>query len=88
MKLLKKIKLNYEAYKIFCQVRRILKEEQQFEYEEFGKCPANSYLYDLLLVQTHALMMVRPTTNKNGYYVPYKGWIRKNHIMPNKRMES
>lgn len=71
MKLLKRIKLNYEAYKVFCRVRRILKEEQDFEFEE-------GYLYDLLLVQECALKMVRPKTDANKYYFLYKGWIRRN----------
>ena len=81
MKLLKRIKLNYEAYKIFCRVRRILKEEQDFEYEEYGKCIENGYLYDLLRVQEIALRMVRPMPD-NRYYYLYKDWIRKNHMMP------
>ena len=75
MKLLERIKLNYEAYKIFCQVRRILKEEQEFEYEKFGKCIENGYLYDLLIVQTHALMMVLPQPTKYDYL--FKDWIHK-----------
>jgi hypothetical protein len=75
MKLLKRIKLNYEAYKIFCRVRRILKEEQDFEYKD-------GYLYDLLIVQETALRMVRPKTDKNRYYYLYKDWIRKNHMIP------
>jgi hypothetical protein len=78
MKFLEKIKLNYEAYKIFCQVRRILKEEQEFEYEKFGKCIENGYLYDLLIVQETALKMVRPKIDKDKYCFLYKGWIRKN----------
>lgn len=75
MKLLKRIKLNYEAYKTFCRVRKILKEEQDFEYED-------GYLYDLLLVQETALKMVRPKTHANKYYYLYKDWIRKNHMIP------
>ena len=68
MKLLKRIKLNYKAYKIFCQVRRIIKEEQMFEYEDV-------YLYDLLLVQEIALKMVSSQPDKYDYL--FKDWIHK-----------